>query len=149
MNTISRTVSFTISLGDPVSLVKFEEYKADFLKRGVYFLHEGRPCISDFSPFSNSVVYIGKAIGETIFSRCMKHRSAFRDERLPSGKPSMRPGKNFKTYRSEIGGRLENLWVVPGFMNAEEPYLISCAEEYLLHQYARENSGIGPRANSK
>ena len=86
--------------------------------------------MSAFAPHSKSIVYIGKAIRETIYSRCRKHRAALREERLPSGQRSMRPGKNFKAYRAAAGGSLEGLYVIPGFMSLSEPYLISCAEEY-------------------
>jgi hypothetical protein len=93
---IAATVSFEVTLGEPVLLSDLEAHRNELLTHGVYFLHEGVARMSAFSPYSKSIVYIGKAIGETIFSRCRKHRAALRDERLPSGQPSMRPGKNFK-----------------------------------------------------
>ena len=131
-----------------MALPDIKSQKSALLKQGVYFLHEGEPKRTAFDPYSPSVVYIGKAIGETIFSRCHKHCAALLDERLSSGLPSMRPGKNFKAYRAVIGGSLHNLYVIPGFMSSDEPYLISCAEEYLLHKYLQRH-GQRPRANTK
>jgi hypothetical protein len=60
----------------------------------------------------------------------------------------MRPGKNFRGYRKSAVDAIERLFVVPGSMDAKSPYLISCAEEYLLHIYAQHHKK-GPCANTK
>jgi hypothetical protein len=138
---ISESLTFEISLGAPIALRSVESHRDTLSRRGVYFLHDGVPNTT-FDPYSPGVIYIGKAIGETIFSRCCKHRAALR------GDPNMRPGKNFRTYCSDVPGAIENLYVVPGFMDAESPYLISCAEELLLYRYAQRH-GKAPRANTK
>lgn len=138
---ISESFTFEISLGAPVALRSVESHRDTLSKRGVYFLHEGVPD-AKFDPYSPGVIYIGKAIGETIFSRCCKHRAALR------GDPNMRPGKNFKSYRLKVRGAIGKLYVVPGFMDAESPYLISCAEEYLLYRYAQRHKKA-PCANTR
>jgi hypothetical protein len=137
---IAASVAFEAVLGEPVPLSDLERHKAALLTCGVYFLHEGIP--TTFDPYSPSVVYIGKAIGETIFSRCRKHRAAI------SADPNVRPGKRFQAYCTATKGSFHNLYVVPGFMDSRKPYLISCAEEYLLHRYATRR-GEKPRANTK
>lgn len=142
LSQLSASLTFEISLGAPIALRDLESHRDTLWKRGVYFLHEGLPADTTFDPYTLGVIYIGKAIGETIFSRCCKHRAAL------WGEPNMRPGKNFKTYRSNVMGAIEKLYVVPGFMDAELPYLISCAEEFLLYQYAQRH-GKGPCANTK
>jgi hypothetical protein len=139
---------FTATFGEPVRLSKLAEFKPQFQRRGVYFLCEGKPPSGAFDPYSRRVIYIGKAIGETIFSRCQKHLWALRDARLSSGTPRTRPGRNFKAYRAAVAGAHDKLYVVPAFMNERHPYLISCAEEYFLHQYAEAN-GASPKANTK
>ena len=137
---ITAKVRFEAVVGDPVALADIERHKVFLLRSGVYFLHEG--CPKAFDPYSAAVVYIGKAIGETIFSRCRKHRAAI------SADPNMRPGKNFRSYRAAIDSSAQKLFVVPAFMDVTKPYLISCAEEYLLHTYAARNGGK-PRANTR
>lgn len=139
---ISESFAFEISLGTPIPLRSVESHRETLSKRGVYFLHKDLPADSEFDPYSLGVIYIGKAIGETIFSRFCKHRAALR------GDPNMRPGKNFKTYCSRVPEAIDKLYVVPGFMDAESPYLISCAEEFLLHRYAQRH-GKAPCANTK
>lgn len=145
---IVETVSFEITLGDPLPLADLEQYRSALIAHGIYFIQEGRPDIAAFDPYSFRVVYIGKAIGETIYSRCHKHRAALLDERSSSGKPTMRPGRNFRAYRDSVGNSPDNLWATPGYMNKDKPYLISCAEEYFLHEYAQRNHSAGPRANT-
>ena len=140
---IIETVTFEIALGNPVALSDLENHRGELQIHGVYFLRERKPRILAFDPYAGSVFYIGKAISETVFSRCTKHCAAL------LGNPNMRPGKNFRLYRDTIFTSLQNLWVIPGLMDSEEPYLISCAEEYLLHKYAQRNGGVGPRANTK
>ena len=61
----------------------------------------------------------------------------------------MRPGRKFREYRDSIVGLPLNLWIIPGIMSTNEPYLVSCAEEYLLHKYAQYHGGELPRANTK
>lgn len=142
------SLRFTATFGEPVRLSKLAEFKLQFQRCGVYFLREGKPPSRAFDPYSRRVVYIGKAIGETIFSRCQKHLWALKDARLSSGTPRTRPGRNFKVYRAAVVGAHEKLYVVPAFMNELRPYLISCAEEYFLYQYAQAN-GASPKANTK
>jgi len=138
---ISESLIFEISLGDSIALQDLESHKDALQKRGVYFLHEG-PTGIQFDPYSSQVVYVGKAIQEKIYSRCYKHRAALR------GDPNMRPGKNFKAYAQANPRAIDKLYVVPGFMDPKLPFLISCAEEYLLYQYA-QRQGKPPRANTK
>ncbi len=137
---ISESLTFEVSLGMPISLRNVESHRDTLLKHGVYFLHEDLP--TEFDPYSTSVIYIGKAIRETIFSRCCKHRAALR------GDPNMRPGRNFKAYCLNDTVAIDKLYIVPGFMDVEPPYLISCAEEFLLYRYDHRH-GMPPRANTK
>lgn len=139
---ISESLTFEISLGASIPLRSVESHRETLSNRGVYFLHEGLPSDLAFDPYSASIVYIGKAIGETIFSRCCKHRAALR------GNPNMRPGKKFKTYCSNRPDAIDLLYVIPGFMDAKLPYLISCAEEFLLHRYAQRHGKV-PCANTR
>ena len=137
-----KSVTFEIQPGSPIALQDIECHREILQRKGVYLLREGLPTSNSFAPLSAGVIYIGKAIRETIFSRCFKHRAALR------GDPNMRPGKNFMSYRADVPNAIDKLYVIPGFMDAEPSYLISCAEEFLLHRYAQRHKKR-PRANTK
>ncbi|SER18933.1 hypothetical protein [Giesbergeria anulus] len=137
-----------VTFGKPIALTQFERLIDDLNFPGIYFLHDGQCSENDFDPLSIKVKYIGKAIGETIFSRCQKHLYTITDRKAANGNPKTNPGKRFKEYREKIKFDPEGIYVVPGFMNHAEPYLISCAEEYLQFLY-RQRHGDIPAANTK
>ena len=114
---------------------------------GVYFIVDNKNKKvfnkKGFLPNKN-IIYIGKARGETIFSRNRKHVKAI--------KPSLRtidirPGVRFKKYAASIKHDSSKLWVIPAIMDIQSPYLISCAEEYFICQYENKFGEL-PKANS-
>lgn len=136
-----------IDFAPPLRLSEVETHKQKLSLRGVYLLIERLTEEAEVTPFGPSVVYIGKAIKETIFSRCRKHLWSVQDARLGTGKPRTAPGDEFKRYRESIGFNPFVLWLVPGPMSEAKPYLISCAEEYLLFEFARRHGRL-PKANT-
>jgi hypothetical protein len=136
---INFELSYTI--GPARSIMELKNLK----ESGVYFLHEGSVAHKNFNILSTSVVYIGKAISETIQSRCAKHLRALNGEESKS----IRPGKRFKSYRDNLPkNAIRNIFVIPAFMDKSQPHLISCAEEYFLLKYLAENGRL-PAANSR
>lgn len=142
-NLFKKSLNFEMSytLGHARSILELNDLK----RSGVYFLHDGPVDPQNFDYLSQSVVYIGKAISETIYSRCSKHLKAL--NRIESA--SIRPGKRFISYRDSIQkNAIENIYIIPAFMDKSKPYLISCAEEYFLHSYLAKFGDL-PKANTK
>ena len=117
-------------------------------RRTVYALREGECRAQEFEPLGHEVVYIGKAIGETVFSRCQKHLWTVTNRRDKFGKPKTNPGVRFKTFRANREFRTDGLYVFPALMAEADPYLVSCAEELLLFRYRKKHGDI-PIANTK
>jgi hypothetical protein len=136
-----------IEFRSAVNLAEIDKHKVTLGCRGVYLLIEApiQPIHPD--PFSPDVVYIGKAIKETLFSRNRKHLWTVTAATSSNGTPKTAPGEEFKRYRESINHDPSRLWIVPGVMSAEFSYLISCAEEYLLFEYKRRNKRL-PKANT-
>lgn len=128
-------IEFFIAFGLPVRLSNIIEHKQSLLARGVYVLTEGKPRLKAFDPLTAKTICIGKAIRETIFSRCQKHLWSIQDARLSNGKPRSGPGHSFIKYRESINFDATMIWLTPGVMSEDAPYAISCAEEYLLHEF--------------
>jgi hypothetical protein len=137
-----------VTFGEAIPLIHFEQRISSLLGQGIYALREGTCRSEDFDPLAPEVKYIGKAIGETVFSRCQKHLWTVTDARDRNGKPKTRPGLRFKVYRESRQFQPEGLHVFPALMADADPYLVSCAEELLLFRYAQLHGGI-PAANTK
>lgn len=137
MTKIRKQLELQIDFGTALRLAKVIEHQQDLKIRGVYFLIESVSKPRKPSPFDKSVVYIGKAIKETIFTRCQKHLWSVQNALLKSGNPRTRPGVDFKRYRESIAFDASCLWLVPGIVAGDQPFLISCAEEYLIYEYQR------------
>jgi hypothetical protein len=137
-----------VTFGTPIALSEFERPISTLNLPGIYFLREGQCTPNNFDPLSIEVKYIGKAIEETIFSRCRKHLHTITDKRAANDNPKTSPGKRFKEYRERRHLNPVGIYVVPGLMDQENPHLISCAEEYLLLQYKRLHGNL-PEANTK
>lgn len=137
-----------VAFGEPTPLPDFAQRIQPLLVQGVYALRDGHCKAGDFDPLGREVVYIGKAIGETIFTRCQKHFWTVTDRRAADGKSKTNPGVRFKAFR--VGRQLSanGLYVFPAPMAAADPYLISCAEELLLFRYRQAHGDI-PIANTK
>ena len=95
-------VEICVDFGKPVRLTEIGQHKQTLMVRGIYILTEGKPRRGVFNTTSAKIVYIGKAIGETIFSRCQKHMWSVQDTRLSNGNPRTAPGHSFKRYRETI-----------------------------------------------
>ena len=131
-----------------VQLAELEKHRTLLQRSGVYVVHEKTTELQDFSPYLSTVLYIGKAIGETIYSRCRKHRLAIAEHGLGKDEAKMRPGKRFREYRASVSGQPVTLLVTAAFIAKDQPHLISCTEEYLIHSYEQQH-GHKPRANTK
>lgn len=140
-------VEVYVEFGQPIQLTEITRHRQALLVRGIYVLNEGKPRGKVFDTVAKRIVCIGKAIGETIFSRCQKHMWSVQDARLSNGNPRTTPGHSFRRYRETINFDASVLWLTPGVMCAEKPWAISCAEEYLLYQY-KEKHGRFPECNS-
>lgn len=141
-------VRLEVTFGPCIALPAFARPLPDLQLPGVYFLREGSCDPAAFDPLATEVVYIGKANGETIFSRCKKHLQTVQDARDRNGNPKTRPGVRFKNYRQSVQFSPDLLYVIPGLLAPSHPYLISCAEEYFLYLYLQRHGDL-PRANSK
>jgi len=140
-------IELCVDFGQPVRLSEIDAHKQSLLVHGVYIIAEGGPKGKTIDPTLEEVVYIGKAIKQTVHGRCVRHVQSVKDARSRSGKPLSEPGFSFKSYRERINRDPSRLWVTPGVMCVDIPYAISCAEEYLLHQY-RLLHGRYPWCNS-
>jgi hypothetical protein len=141
------SLKLKIDFGKPVRLSDVENHRKSFPPHGVYLLVERISPRSKIDPLASSVIYIGKAVRETMFSRCRKHMWSVQDALLRTGRPRTAPGSGFRKYREIIGRDPSRLWAVPGEMCIDEPYLISCAEEFLLFKY-KQRHGRLPFANT-
>lgn len=147
-NPFIANLNLCITFGQPIPLVQFENQISSLLTQGIYALSEEYCTPEEFDPLSPDVKYIGKAIRETVFSRCQKHLWTITNAQNKHGNPKTRPGERFKTYRIARNFRPEGLLVFPALMPDVEPYLVSCAEELLLFRYAQMHGDL-PAANTK
>ncbi len=136
----------SVDFGKPVLLSEIAQHKQSLLVHGIYVITEGSPG-QELDPVAENVVYIGKAIKQSVYGRCYRHVQSVTDARSKTGNPLSGPGHSFKLYRERIDFDPSRLWVTPGAMEVDIPYAISCAEEYLLHQYHLEH-GRYPWCNS-
>ncbi len=139
-------IEFNADFRPPVQLSEIKRRKGSLLVHGIYVITEGRPG-KVLDPCAENVVYVGKAIKQTVYGRCYRHVQSVTDARSNSGNPLSGPGHSFKRYREKINFDPSRLWVAPGVMSVDIPYAISGAEEYLLHEY-RLKHGRYPWCNS-
>lgn len=157
-----------IEVGDPVelkSLVKNPNQRMQDFKKsvehlngwGIYFIRHHRQGAGKFNPYSESIIYIGKASGkiETIFARCKKHYYSMIDARYKNGKPRTKPGRNFIAYRNSINKNPENHWVYPAIIkfrnnkiDAKSMRLIISIVEKLYLKNFNEKNNCYPRCNT-
>lgn len=147
-NPILVDLQLTIRFETGIPLSEFEKLPPPLKTKGVYCIREGECLAEEFNPMSKCVKYIGKAIGETIASRCQKHFWTMTNAVNSNGKPKTHPGVRFKQYREARQFNLDGLYVYAATMTDIPGYLVSCAEEFLLHNYKIENNDI-PEANTK
>jgi hypothetical protein len=140
------SLDINIIYEEPIDLQDVEQLRSKLKVAGIYFIIKSvsRPDLAKFNPCGQGVVYIGKAISETIYSRTRKHLATIRN--TPT--PKTRPGKRFKTYREEQDFNASNHWVIAGMMEKNKGFEISYAEEYLIAEYQTANEGDPPRANT-
>lgn len=142
---------FKVRFLRPINLSEWSGSKKQRVKKkldakGVYFLYEGkRP--SSFSPTSSNIVYVGRAWGETIFSRCQKHYWTIVKQKHANGTPRTRPGKKFKKYRKTIKHDPSRLWVVGGLVDPNEPWAVTCMEVFYMCAYEAKHGEL-PKANT-
>ena len=130
----------------PISLNSLKNHRNILSVKGVYFITHSinPPTIESFSPFQQDVIYIGKAINETIYTRCQKHLVTIRNEKTTNGNPKTYPGKKFKLYRETIEFKSDNHWVIGCSIIEAIGYNISFIEEFLLHHYQKNNNMLPP-----
>jgi len=136
-----------ITIKDPRKLSDLDTYKDSLSIRGVYFLYKGNKPRKNISLTNNGIFYIGKAINETIFSRCKKHSWAITNKKTNNGRQKVYPGKKMKSFRYKVNYKLNDLWVISGEMNKEKSWEISCMEDYLLYKFKKKNKDY-PLANT-
>lgn len=147
MKNESLSFEFEIQVGQPIELINFE-VPIDTMKRsGVYILRQGVCNIESWDCFDQQTIYIGKAIKETIFSRCRKHLWTIRKCKSTNGNARTRPGKNFISYRESINCSPSGIYVVPVFIIPSKSYFISFYEEFLLKNFHIKNNRA-PIANT-
>ena len=145
---LQQTFVVELTLSSALPLSSIEQHRAALQRSGIYVIHEALPPSEHIDAFSPSVFYIGKAIGETIYERCRKHRTALSQRGVARADGTMKPGKRFREFRDALEGEMPPLFVAPGFMEKSSPHLISCAEEYLILMYEQQH-GHKPRGNTK
>ena len=134
---------------EAVSLGEVDRYKNILQNNGVYFIiySTKKPSNKNFDIVGKSIVYIGKSITDSIYSRIKKHISSIKNELYSSGKPKTAPGKRFVSYRQSIGHNISNHWVIPCLVTDAKGYEISYMEEYFLFIFHKKNKGM-PLANT-
>lgn len=148
-NSFSRNLELNIEFKNAVALSEFGGERIEsLLSSGIYILREGICSPNEFNPLGHEVKYIGKAIAETIFSRCKKHLWTITKAETANGVPKTRPGARYRNYRANRNFQADGLYVFPAPMLGIPPYLVSCAEELLLFEYAQQHGDI-PAANTK
>lgn len=144
-------LTLAIQFNQPLCLKAWEEGHPAPLrgdKRGVYLIFHGRPPVSiDIDDPAENLIYIGKAVRETVSSRCLKHYWSVTDSRAANGNARTKPGRRMKAFRELIEHDAGKLWVVAGVMDPAHPYLMSCAEELLIHRYTLRHRRL-PLANT-
>lgn len=149
MQSLTHKIEFSIAFGDEIALSysELDKYKNELNQRGVYLLLQGKPMVGTPVHLGLNVFYIGKAVSETIFSRARKHVDSITKAVNGADKPKTRPGKRFKAFREKIACKLDDLFLVPGYMVNSMSFEVSCAEEWLLWTFTEKNSAI-PVANT-
>jgi hypothetical protein len=142
---LTHTVNLSIQFGTAVPLEELGAHKASLNERGVYLLLYGPP--EDHPHFGKNVLYIGKAISETIFTRAQKHAYSITGALHQTGSPRTKPGKRLRAFGTRVGNLLTGLHLVPGYMSGSKSFEVSCAEEWLLWTY-RQTHGAIPEANT-
>ena len=148
MKPLQVDIKLEISFEKPFKLSDICNKREECNRYGIYMLVQEPFVIDELTTYPSSIKYIGKANGETIFQRCLKHLWSIQDCRLKkSGEPKTRPGKNFKRYREKINNNPDIVWVISAEMDNKNPCLISMAEEYMLFEYFKVNNSL-PDANT-
>ncbi|MGI6417400.1 MAG: hypothetical protein ACOX1P_17200 [Thermoguttaceae bacterium] len=93
-----------VELGPPIRLTDVVALRAELPDGGVYLIveHTSEEDARKADYRNPAVVYIGKANGELMSTRCQKHLWSVQDARLTNGQPRTRPGIAFKQYREKI-----------------------------------------------
>ncbi|VAW82793.1 hypothetical protein MNBD_GAMMA12-2913 [hydrothermal vent metagenome] len=118
MSTLSNTVTFSIDFSKSIALCDIPKHRQNLSNQGVYLLLIGPRKIPVH--LNKNIFYIGKAISETIYSRVQKHIYSIKDARTISGKQKTRPGKKFIAFRKRIRHKLDNLRIIPGYIDTQQ-----------------------------
>lgn len=142
-----------ILLSEPICLDEFSfnlrdkqcknDVRSLHKKHGIYLI-VSNPKLSaidkNFVP-DEQVIYIGKAVGESIRSRNKKHFKSI------SNIKGTCPGKRMRDFAKYLEYDASKLWVIPGIMNEDFPYMITYAEAILLWNYKKKYERL-PAANT-
>jgi len=145
MNTIEHTMTWRVEVRPAIPLAMVPMHK-ELRVRGVYFILEG-PQDGPHNPQAEHVIYIGKAIAQTIHKRGCIHLDTMTDARRANGNAKTGNSRAFKAYRTQAEFDHRRLWFVAGEMNPNKPWLISCAEGFLIHEFERRH-GRKPKCNT-
>ncbi len=135
-----RLDKFSLNLGDKQC---GNDVRSLHKKHGIYLIIDN----PNLSPIDKNLVpneqvkYIGKAVGESIRSRNKKHYKSI------SNIQGTCPGKRMRIFAEHLEYDASKLWVIPGIMDEDLPYMITCAEAILLWNY-KTNYGQLPAANT-
>ena len=128
-----------IDFGPPLPLSEVEGRRHELPRHGVYFLLQDHAGGNEATAFDPAVVYIGKALGESIFSRCRKHFWDVMDARSRSRENKAVPADAFRAFGESINFDPSLVWIVAAQMDPDKPYLISFVHDYLLFEFARRH----------
>jgi hypothetical protein len=142
------TISIDAVFETTVQLSEIEDRKKHLARSGVYVIHEFLEENQEFSPYLSKAIYIGKAIGETVYSRCCKHRKVLKEYHLNPASSHLRPGKRFQDFGAKLNDDISKLMVTAAFMAKDQPHLISCTEEFLIYNFLQQH-GHRPLANTR
>jgi hypothetical protein len=121
-----------IDFGAPMPLSEVEGCRHELPQHGVYFPLQDHAGGDEATPFDPAVVYIGKAMGESMFSRCRKHFWDIMDVRLRSRENKAVPADAFRAFGESINFDPSLVWIVAAKMDTDKPYLIAFVHDYLL-----------------
>ncbi len=135
-----RLDKFSLNLGDKQC---GNDVRSLHKKHGIYLIIDN----PNLSPIDKNLVpneqvkYIGKAVGESIRSRNKKHYKSI------SNIKGTRPGECMRSFAKYLKYDASKLWVIPGIMNEDFPYMITYAEAILLFNYKKKYEQL-PIANT-
>jgi hypothetical protein len=112
------TLELKIDFGPVMPLSEVEGRRHDLPEHGVYLLVRDYIVGEPAGPFDASVVYIGKALSESMFSRCRKQFWDILNVKTRSRENKAAPAKARRAYAEGVNFDASATWTVAAKMDA-------------------------------